>query len=215
MKKLLHLLRMFFVVLASLTIIGCGGGDDNDSPDNDTGDNNPDLVYAVGDSMTEGVGSATPYPALLSPLIGKTVVNSGVGGQRSGEGVGIARSALTRNPGYLLIWYGTNDVILGGAGQENVDAVISNLDAMVQAARAQSTIPILSTLGRGIEGHAGWDPGFVIMNEAIIAYANANGVRLVRPDAAVGTNPELFQSDGLHFTTAGNQLVAEAFASRF
>jgi lysophospholipase L1-like esterase len=216
MKTINAYLRSLFIIVLCIALFGCeGGGDGSASQDNDTGDNNPNLVYAVGDSITQGVGGATPYPNLLSPLIGKTVVNSGVGGQRSGAGVNVAKSALTRKPGYILIMYGTNDIILGGASQANIDAVINNLSRMVNAARAQSTIPIVGTVVRGIKSHEVYDPGFLALNQAIRAYAGSNGVKLVDIETALGNDPSVYQNDGLHPTSAGNQIIAEAFASRF
>jgi hypothetical protein len=45
--------------------------------------NGLDSIVCWGDSMTEGVDPATPYPEILATITGRTVINRGIGGQKS------------------------------------------------------------------------------------------------------------------------------------
>ena len=66
-----------------------GGGSDKSSVT---------LGVCIGDSITRGLGVATPYPAVLSGITGKTFVNLGRDGATSSDGLSAVRSALSRNP---------------------------------------------------------------------------------------------------------------------
>jgi acyl-CoA thioesterase-1 len=167
------------------------------------------VVVALGDSITQGVdGGGTPWPARLAALDGKTVINAGIEGTESSDGVARIQDLLLEyQPGYITILYGANDVIMGA----DQSFTIGNLTAMIQMARANKTVPILATLTPSYGEHAIWDSTIQRLNDAIRTLASNENVTLVDLAAEFGNNPDLFISDGLHPNDQGNQIIALAF----
>ncbi|MCX6997531.1 MAG: GDSL-type esterase/lipase family protein [Kiritimatiellaeota bacterium] len=194
-----------------LFVLGCGGGDGgNQAPVlDDFGGNDPNVVVAFGDSITEGVdGGGAPYPGRLAALSGRRVINAGVGGQESGPGLSrLGGTLAARKPGYLCILFGANDVIRG----YDQNTTIANLQAMLQKARANKTVPILATLTPMIGGHGIWGSTVNRLNDAIRNLASAEGVTLVDLNAEFGDAEVLLIGDGLHPNDQGNQVIALAF----
>ncbi len=102
------------------------------------GDNNPNVIVCLGDSIT-----SAGYPGFLAGMTGKTCVNEGGLGEDSGRGANRAASVLDAyHPAYLCIMYGSNDV----HSHYSFDSVISHLAAIIATAREHNTIPILATI---------------------------------------------------------------------
>ena len=183
----------------------------------DFGVNNPHVAVAIGDSITLGTLSqgmaAQPYPAVLQTLLqpahpGFVVVNRGVGGETTSEGLARLPGVLAAtHPGFVLIMEGTNDATF----EMPPDVIVANLRAMVRLAKANFSIPILGTI---IPNHRDFDPEA----RAIIAEVNAmlpgvaaqEGVRLVNTFTPLD-DPGLFGSDALHPTQQGYQVLAVAW----
>lgn len=185
---------------------GCedgGGGHD------DVGDNNPDLVICVGDSITQGYNcDGAPYPSVLASMTQKTCINNGTGGQESSGGVSKVQAALSRKPGYICILYGANDAICGGgAGSAG-----ENIRAMISKCKANKTIPIVGTTPPMIGEHGVYDGAARSINAAIKRVAGEEGVKCVDIYAAFGTAEAYLTGDGLHPNAAGAQLIAKCFA---
>lgn len=91
-------------------------------------------LLAFGDSLTAGKGSSTEssYPAVLAELSGLTVVNAGVSGETTAEGLRRLPQVLDdNNPDLLLLMHGGNDILQNlGARQAK-----ANLTAMIKLAR--------------------------------------------------------------------------------
>lgn len=101
-----------------------------------------DRVLAFGDSLTHGTGAdaAQAYPAQLQALIGWTVVNAGVPGETTAEGLRRLPEALAAHrPRLLLLCLGGNDMLRRMAPGETAD----NLRAMVRLAREQGVAVVL------------------------------------------------------------------------
>lgn len=101
-----------------------------------------DVVLAFGDSLTHGTGASpeTAYPARLSGLIGRPVVNAGVPGETTEEGLRRLPEALdTHQPRLLLLCLGGNDLL------RKLDAsrTEANLAAMVELARSRGVAVVL------------------------------------------------------------------------
>lgn len=91
-------------------------------------------VLAFGDSLTFGIGvlPEDSYPARLQALIQRTVINGGVAGELSGEGLKRLPIWLDEyEPSLLILCHGAND-LLRSLSEEKAAA---NLKAMVKMAR--------------------------------------------------------------------------------
>ncbi|MDA1044734.1 MAG: GDSL-type esterase/lipase family protein [Verrucomicrobia bacterium] len=188
--------------------LGCnhsGGGDDGPA---DVGDNDINVVVCIGDSITAGVGvsAAQSYPAQLSGLTGKRVVNAGITGERSGEGASRVGGLLRgHKPGFLCILFGANDVIRGGSPE----SIAANVRSMIQQAKANTTIPIVATITPMFGARRAADGGVRTANDFIRAVASEEGVDLV--DLYSPMNHEALYIDGLHPNAAGYAIIAAKF----
>jgi lysophospholipase L1-like esterase len=144
-------------------------------------------------------------------MTGKTVVNAGSGGARSASGVGRVNGLLQQyKPSRLLVLYGANDI---GAGV-SVEEFEGNLRAIVGAAKANRTIPVLGTIPPEYDSHAFAMPAIQTFNARIGSIGSSEGVPVANVYGAFGGNRSYIQEDGLHPTDAGNEALARAFANR-
>ncbi len=191
-------------VFASCDNGGGGGG----KPD--VGDNDANVVLCVGDSITQGrcAPAGAPYPSRLASLSGKKVINSGVCGAIVSEIKSRAFDQLAKQkPGYLCLMIGANDASRG----THVEDYTADLRSIVQRARAQKTVVLLATITPTDRGHEYSNHGVDILNTAVRQVAKEEGAKLVDINKEFGDDPSLLQSDGLHPSDAGTQLIALAF----
>ena len=99
-------------------------------------------MLAFGDSLTFGTGAGTgeSYPEVLSGLIGRTVVNAGVPGEVSTDGLLRLPALLDREqPALLLLCHGGNDQL------QRLDParLADNLRAMIREARDRNIAVVL------------------------------------------------------------------------
>ena len=98
-------------------------------------------ILAFGDSLTRGIGAAEEqsYPAVLSRLTGRTVVNAGISGEVSAQGLQRLPALLDRlRPDLLLLCHGGNDMLR----RFSTDITRNNIEAMISLA-AERGIPVL------------------------------------------------------------------------
>lgn len=189
-------------------IIGC---ESSSSDGWDFGDNDPNLVACIGDSITHGYNSeGTPYPSRLASLSGKNILNFGSPGTTTSHGVSIIGSAVARKPGYVCILYGANDAIHG----RSIDVAKENLRQIITVCKAHQCKPIIATPSKMIRSHSIFDPAAEQMAIAIRQLAKEEGVALVDLYKAFGDGEAFLVSDGLHLNDAGNDLVAQQFNRR-
>lgn len=221
--RVLSVLPVLLLALFAGLAAGCDSDDklENKNP----GLNDRNVVAAFGDSITQGNRcSCPPYPARLSPLIGKAVVPAGIHGTMARESVGRTQQVIDRShPAFMLILYGVNDLIHGKGVPSTIDA----LTQMVLICRQNNVVPVLATYPIPFGGHGAFAMGTISLNEGIRNLARAQGLKYVDlelefafapEDAAPGwvvTDPNLMDPDGLHPNDMGTQIMALAFADLF
>lgn len=216
----------FASVIAAVLLLALGAGCSSDSGTaNDFGNNDPSIVVAIGDSITFGKhdmgieSCAHAYREILGfcyrleNLTGKTVINEGECGERSGAGLEKIGSVLRRyRPGVILIDYSPNDIVDGA------NTTIYNLRAMIAVARANKTVPILGTLVPAVGEHEGWELFIENLNSKILALCDAERVECADHYKAFVNDPgykaspyALLDLDGLHPNAAGYDLMAKTW----
>ena len=143
----------------------------------EAGGNQTNVVVCIGDSITE-----RGYPPYLADETGMTVVNAGIGGERSAEAAARAPAVLAKyRPAYLCILTGINDV---SGGDASIETIVANVAAIVDAANANHTIPIVGTLTPLSGSRQEWAADGAACSELLRALAAQTGTRLADVAAA-------------------------------
>ena len=169
-------------------------------------------VLFVGTSLTAGLGIAPEdaFPALIQQKIDSAglayrVVNAGVSGASSAEGLARISWLLRQPVDVLVLELGANDGLRG----TSVEAMERNLQAIVDSARAHNVAVRLVVVGMEALPNLGrrYTEQF---RQAFRDVASRNGAALI-PFLLEGVAAEdsLNQGDGIHPTEAGHRIVAE------
>src|ERR1035437_276427 len=183
---------------------GKGGGNKPIGEGYDFGANDQNLVAAFGDSITAGIDGSVSYTPILAGMIGKDVRNYGFPGQESSFGSAKIGAILSIHPGFVLVFFGANDAIMG---RDEADT-IANLRNIVVACKNNQTIPVLTTLTPMIGEHEVYNGGVDALNPMIQALAQEQDVPLADVNAAFVGHPEYLIDDGLHPSQAGAEAIA-------
>lgn len=99
-------------------------------------------ILAFGDSLTFGYGAKPnqSYPSVLSELSGLTVINEGINGELSIEGLKRLADLLDEHqPQMLLLCHGANDMLQ----KRSLEKMQSNLEAMITLAKDRGIAVLL------------------------------------------------------------------------
>lgn len=94
-------------------------------------------ILAFGDSLTFGYGAPTQksYPSILSELTGLNVINAGINGEVSSEGLKRLESLLDKHkPQLLLLCHGANDMLQ----KRSLESMATNLELMITIAQKRN-----------------------------------------------------------------------------
>jgi lysophospholipase L1-like esterase len=137
-------MRVILALLLAAALCACGAKTRLDRLEADA------VVLAFGDSLTYGTGAdrAESYPAVLGRAIGRKVVNAGVPGETSAEGLErLPRMLEEVKPRLLVLCHGGNDFLR----RLDERAAADNVRAMVRMARAQGVgVVLLATPKPGL-----------------------------------------------------------------
>ncbi|HEX2254803.1 MAG TPA: GDSL-type esterase/lipase family protein [Thermoanaerobaculia bacterium] len=128
------LLRLAALALP-LAALACGG------PDVPNLHSDGSTIVCLGDSITAGVGAAADeaYPARLAELLGVEVVNAGVSGDTTADGLARLDAALAADPWLVIVGLGGNDMLR----RLPAERAEENLRALVDGVLAAGAVPML------------------------------------------------------------------------
>ena len=164
------------------------------------------VIVAFGDSLTAGFGAdpGASYPDFLQKKLPRwRIVNAGVSGDTTTDGLNRIPEVLSYHPSIVILEFGGNDGLRGlplATTRANLDQMIAQLQkASVRVVLAGMTLP------------PNYGAEFIRPFEAIYRELAAKYKipRIPFLLAGVGGNPKLMQRDGLHPTAQGNAIVAQ------
>ncbi len=166
-------------------------------------------LVCFGNSITEGwmVSSDESYPAVLAGLCPAEVINCGVSGETSRDGLMRFDRVLGYGPTACIVEFGINDFFMG----YDVKQVEDNLSRILKALVEKGIRP-------GIMGFSFPDGRTRQWEEMYAKSAGTFDIPLL-PDLfqALRGTPDTFMPDGVHPTAAGYRIIAancmKAFSS--
>jgi len=169
-------------------------------------------VVFLGNSLTAGLGvdPREAFPARIQVKIDDArlsfrVINAGVSGETTAGGLRRLDWILDQAPQVVVIALGANDALRGAPPA----AVRTNLQQMIDRTRAR--LPKTSIVIVGMLAPPNLGPTYTReFQDVFPALAEANDLPFI-PFLleGVAANPELNQTDGMHPTAAGHEILAE------
>ncbi len=207
------------------------------------GADGPIVIVALGDSITKA--SRQPeerkWTTLLEKLLTDTmpgrrikVINSGVGGNTSREGLArINHDVLAHTPHIVLVEFGGNDATQDTSRHVTLEEFRSNLEKIRSAIQKDSSAQVVMLTFPPVvdEWHAWRSNSFFVAHggadkyvegyrEATRNFAECHGFLLCDIDRALRSEikrtetKDVILPDGVHLTERGNSIVAHAIAQR-
>ena len=162
------------------------------------------VILAFGDSLTYGTGAeqTESYPAVLEQLIGRRVVNAGIPGEETGEGLSRLPQVLQKEkPVLMIICHGGNDLLR----LLNQHQAANNLRDMIRLAQKQGVAVVL-----------------IAVPTPDMFLSPTHMYREIAKDLAVPLEDEIIfavladgslRSDYIHPNAAGYRRIAESLAT--
>ena len=162
------------------------------------------VILAFGDSLTFGTGATLTesYPAILENLIGRRVVNSGVPGEVTGEGLSRLPEVLEKDkPALMILCHGGNDLLRRLDQRQTAD----NLRAMIRLAHERGAAVVMIAVPS--PGIALSPPPFYRETAAEMKIPfEEKALAMVLSDGSL-------KSDYIHPNAAGYRKLAESIAA--
>ena len=160
-------------------------------------------VLAFGDSLTFGYGVKTneSYPAKLANLSGLNVINAGISGELSFEGLKRLENLLDKHkPKLLILCHGGNDILR----RKSHDKLRYNIKKMIDLALAKN----INVLLVGVPNFYTLGYGMVDLYEEL-----AEEMDTMYEDNILSTvlTKSSLKSDQIHPNAKGYEMMAEAF----
>lgn len=161
-------------------------------------------VLAFGDSLTAGNGASSPqsYPSVLGNIAVLNMINAGVSGELSAEGLRRLPALLEQhNPRLVLLCHGGNDLLRRSGN----NAAKSNVLNMIELIRANGAEVLLLGVPQ---------PGiFLSTAEIYNEIAEETGVAYIPDLLEEVLSDSALRSDAVHPNAAGYQIVADEIYS--
>jgi acyl-CoA thioesterase I len=188
-------MKKLFLIMLFLLLFAC-----NDRPQTLTKLSNDAVILAFGDSLTHGIGASSKndYPTVLAELTRREVINEGVPGEISADGLKRLPPLLDKyQPQLLVLIHGGNDILKKVPEQDTA----TNLDSMLAEAKSRKIAVVMMGVPK---------PGLLFMESAEMYQAIAKkGVVLIDLDTlpAILGDKEL-KSDLIHPNDTGYRQMA-------
>lgn len=159
-------------------------------------------ILAFGDSLTAGYGT-TPensYPSVLAQLSGHPVINAGISGETTQQGLARFSTILDQvQPKLVILMEGANDILQN----KDLTQTKQNLTAMIHEAKSRNIqILLVAVPAKSLRlSSANFYPELASENKLILD--DDTLAKLLR-------SPEL-KSDVVHFNQQGYHVMAERF----
>lgn len=193
LKQLVQALAAF----AAFSLSGC-------SDSNTLATLPPDgVILAFGDSLTAGVGAnaeqGEDYPSVLARLSAREVINAGISGETTAEGLARFDAVLAEhNPDLVILLEGGNDILRN----RSPDTIKQNLARMIELAQARGIdLVLLAVPEKSIFASAA--PFYQELAEHYQLAFEPGIVADLISDASM-------KSDAVHFNEAGYAELARA-----
>ena len=186
--------RLLLLSLTAVFLTGCSKPEMSPLPPNAT-------ILAFGDSLTAGVGAdpAESYPAQLADLTGFTVINSGISGETTRQGLNRLPAVLeTSQPDLVILLEGGNDILRNLPPTETKN----NLAEMIALVQSRE-VPVVLL---GVPEKSLFSSSAPFYKELASDYGLVFEGELV---ADLLRSPSA-KSDQVHFNARGYRLMAEA-----
>jgi acyl-CoA thioesterase-1 len=173
----------------------------------------PPRILAFGDSLTAGLGLSPEqaFPARLQARLAADgvdvqVLNAGVSGDTTADGVARLDWALADRPDLVLVELGANDALRG----LDPEATAANLDKILARLKASGARGMLL----GMAAPANWGRDYQQAFAAIYPALAAKHRVPLYPFFldGVALDPSLNQRDGMHPNARGADIIAEKVA---
>jgi acyl-CoA thioesterase-1 len=168
------------------------------------------VIVALGDSLTAGLGVAADeaYPALLEARLAREgyayrVVNAGVSGDTTAGGLRRVDWVLRAKPEIAIVALGAND----GLRAQSPQAMRENLTAIVKRLQAAGARVLLVGMRLPPNYGADYTTAFQAVFPEVARSTGAAFMPFLLD--GVATDTRLNQSDGIHPTAAGYQVIAD------
>ena len=160
-----------------------------------------DVILAFGDSLTQGVGVSKQYsyPSVLETLSGVKVINAGVSGETTSEGLNRFADVIEQHaPAIVILLEGGNDILQN----KSLDETQANLNDMIDIAKSYGVEVVL----------IGVPQKSLFSNSAPLYQALADKHQIVFEPSLIARlmkKPSM-KSDYIHFNKAGYEAMAKA-----
>ena len=158
------------------------------------------VIMAFGDSLTYGSGARNDesYPTILSKLSGRKVINAGISGEESAQGLQRLPALLEKNkPQLLILCHGGNDILR----KKDKNKMEANVRQMIRLAQTKNIPVVLLGVPK---------PGLFLSSAEVYAeIAESMGVVFIEDLISEVLKNNALKSDRVHPNKEGYRVIAE------
>ena len=158
-------------------------------------------IVCFGDSLTYGTGSnrGMDYPSQLSGILNREIINMGIPGNTTVDGLARLDSVIEKNPGYVLITLGGNDL----KNRMSKEQAFKNLENIITRLQVNGSLVVIGGIDVPV-----WGRGFGKGYEEL---AEKTGSVLI-PNVYKGIiGNRGLMSDAIHPNSKGYAIMANHF----